>query len=114
MVISERHMDQKVTRERRFFISSLADNARSHIAYIRSHWAIENKLHWVLDVAFREEHHRAREGESAANLAIVRHLVLNLLRQDKSFKGGIHAKRLKCAWDVNYRLRILEQFFSPN
>jgi predicted transposase YbfD/YdcC len=114
MVISQRHMDQKVTRERRFFISSLADNARSHLAYIRNHWAIENKLHWVLDVAFREDHHRAREGESAANLAIVRHLVLNLLRQDKSFKGGIHAKRLKCAWDVNYRLRILEQFFSPN
>jgi len=114
MVISERHLDQKISRERRFFISSRADNARAHLAYIRSHWAIENKLHWVLDVAFREDQHRAREGESAANLAIVRHLVLNLLRLDHSFKGGIHAKRLKCAWDVSYRLRILQQLFSPN
>lgn len=114
MVISERHLNQQLTRERRFFISSLAEHARSHLALIRSHWAIENQLHWVLDVAFREDHHRAREAESAANLAIVRHLVLNLLRQDKSFKGGIHAKRLKCAWDVSYRLRVLHQLFSPN
>lgn len=114
MVRSERHIDQKVTTERRFFISSLADNAQSHLTYIRSHWGIENQLHWVLDVSFREDHHRARQGESAANLAIVRHLVLNLLRQEKSFKGGIHAKRLKCAWDVNYRLRVLAQLFSAN
>lgn len=114
MVISERRLGQKVTKERRFFISSLTEPACAHLAYIRSHWAIENQLHWVLDVAFREDHHRAREGESAANLAIVRHLVLNLLRQDKSFKGGIHAKRLRCAWDVSYRLRVLQQLFSSN
>jgi predicted transposase YbfD/YdcC len=114
MVRSERHSGQKVETARRFFISSLAASAESHLNYIRGHWGIENRLHWVLDVAFREDQHRARQGESAANLAVVRHIVLNLLRQDKSFKAGIHAKRLKCAWDVAYRLRVLEQLFSPN
>lgn len=112
LVHSERRIGQQVETERRFFISSLAEDAKSHLAYIRGHWGIENKLHWVLDVAFREDHHRARLGHSAANLAVVRHIVLNLLRQENSFKGGIHAKRLKCAWDINYRLRVLRQLFS--
>ncbi len=112
MVRSQRHIDQKVETERRFFISSLTEKAKTHLNYIRGHWGIENRLHWVLDVAFREDHHRARQGESAANLAIVRHIVLNLLRQDKSFNGGVHAKRLKCAWDVTYRLKVMERLFG--
>jgi predicted transposase YbfD/YdcC len=111
LVQAERRLGAKVETERRFFISSLAAAAKSQLAYIRAHWGIENKLHWVLDVAFDEDHHRARQGDSAANLALIRHLVLNLLRQEDSFKGGLHAKRLKCAWDVNYRLRVLERLF---
>lgn len=114
MVHSERRLADKVETEVRFFISSLVEDAKHQLHYIRGHWGIENKLHWVLDVAFREDHHRTRQGDSAANLAVIRHIVLNLLRQDKSFKGGIHAKRLKCAWDINYRLQVLAQLFSAN
>jgi predicted transposase YbfD/YdcC len=114
LVLAERRIGSKVETDRRFFISSLTEDARAHLGYIRAHWGIENKLHWVLDVAFREDDHRARQGNSAANLAVVRHLVLNLLRQEHSFKGGLHARRLKCAWDVNYRLRVLQRLFSPN
>lgn len=114
MVRSERHRSHKVETEVRFFISSLVEDATQHLGYIRGHWGIENQLHWVLDVTFREDHHRARQGNSAANLAVVRHIVLNLLRQEKSFKGGIHAKRLKCGWDLNYRMQVLQQLFAPN
>jgi|CXWK01.1.fsa_nt_gi predicted transposase YbfD/YdcC len=114
VVRSERRLGHKTEMEQRFFISSLTENAQTHLNYIRGHWGIENRLHWVLDVAFREDHHRARQGQSAANLAIVRHIVLNLLRRDHSFKGGIHAKRLRCAWNADYRLHVLEQLFSVN
>jgi predicted transposase YbfD/YdcC len=114
MVWAERQLPDKIERDVRFFISSLQVDAQQHLAYIRAHWGIENKLHWVLDVAFREDNHRARQGDSAANLAVIRHMVLNLLRQDHSFKGGIHAKRLRCGWDVNYRMKILQQLFSSN
>lgn len=114
LVHAERRVGAKVETEPRFFISSLAADAQAHLGFIRAHWAIENKLHWVLDVAFREDKHRARQGDSAANLAVIRHLVLNLLRQETSFRGGLHAKRLKCAWDVNYRLRVLDRLFSAN
>ncbi len=111
IVHSERRL---ADTEVRFFISSLVEAAKQQLAYIRGHWGIENRLHWVMNVAFREDHHRARQGNSAANLAVIRHIVLNLLRQENSFKGGIHAKRLKYAWHVNYRMRVLEQLFSAN
>ena len=114
MVHAERRLQHKVETEVRFFISSLTADARQHLRYIRGHWGIENRLHWVLDVAFREDHHQARQGNSAANLAIVRHIVLNLLRQENSFTGGIHAKRLKCGWDLNYRMQVLARLFSDN
>ena len=114
MVRSQRHLADKMETAVRFFITSLAEDARHLLPYIRGHWGIENKLHWVLDVAFREDHHRARQGNSAANLAVVRHIVLNLLRQDNAPKVGIHARRLKCAWDVNYRMKILQLLFAPS
>lgn len=112
MVHSERRLAEKVESEVRFFISSLVEDAKQQLGYIRGHWGIENKLHWVLDIAFREDHHRARQGNSAANLAVIRHIVLNLLRQENSFKRGIHAKRLKCAWDINYRMQVLAKIFE--
>lgn len=114
MVQAERRLQHKVETEVRFFISSLTVDARQHLHYIRGHWGIENKLHWVLDVAFREDQHQARQGNSAANLAVVRHIVLNLLRQENSFTGGIHAKRLKCGWDLNYRMQVLARLFSDD
>ena len=75
---------------------------------IRSHWRIENSLHWVLDVAFREDDCRVRVGHAPENLAIVRHLALNLLRQDTSRRVGLANKRFRAALDTSYLRSILD------
>lgn len=74
---------------------------------VRGHWGIENKLHWVLDVAFDEDHSTARRKNAAQNYALIRKVALNLLRQDKQNKVGIKCKRKMCGWDHDYMLRIL-------
>ena len=108
MVRAQRQIGEKVETETRYFISSLAVCAKEHFRFIRSHWGIENQLHYVLNVAFREDNHRTRQGHSAANLALIRRIVLNLLRQETSAKGGIHAKRLRCGWDVAFCMKVLQ------
>ena len=75
----------------------------------RSHWSIENSLHWVLDVAFDEDHSRVRTGHANQNLAVIRHLALNLLKQERSAKVGIKAKRKKADWEFDYLLKVLFQ-----
>jgi len=107
MIQSERHFNGQVSRETRYFISSLANDAQQILDAKRSHWGIENKLHWVLDVAFREDDCRVRQGNAAQNLAILRHMALNLLKQEKTAKGGVKAKRLRAAWNDDYLLKVL-------
>ncbi len=97
---------EKVTRERRYYLTSLTDAATFGRA-VRGHWGIENGLHWVLDIAFREDESRARQGASAANLVVLRHIAVNLLKQERTAKVGIKNKRLKAGWDERYLLKVI-------
>ena len=97
----------KTTVETRYFISSLSKDAQQFAQIIRSHWQIENSLHWVLDVQFNEDHSRVRKDHSAENLAVVRHIAFNLLKQDKSVKVGIKNKRLLAGLDQEYLTKVL-------
>jgi predicted transposase YbfD/YdcC len=110
-VESERSIGGKTTLEHRYYISSLparndADAARANDV-IRTHWSVENQLHWVLDVAMAEDINRSRQGHSAANLALMRKFVLNLLRLDKGSKGGVKTRQKRAGWDHDYMLHLL-------
>ena len=107
MIESERHIGAKVTRETRFYISSLDSDAKRFGRAVRGHWGIENSLHWSLDVTFNEDGCRIRQGQAAENFSILRHLALNLLQQDKTTRLGIKAKRFKAALDPQYLAKLL-------
>jgi predicted transposase YbfD/YdcC len=107
MVESERHIGAKVTRETRFYISSLDRDAKRFGRAVRGHWGIENSLHWSLDVTFNEDGCRIRQGQAAENFSVLRHLALNLLQQDKTTRLGIKAKRFKAALDPQYLAKLL-------
>jgi len=124
-VTAKREIGDKVTEETRYFISSLDANDPKRLErVVRAHWAIENNLHsaiapalpylllypcksWVLDIAFDEDSNRTRKGHSAANLAVIRHIALNLIKSEKTSKVGIKIKRLKAGWDNDYLLRVI-------
>jgi predicted transposase YbfD/YdcC len=107
MVASTRILAGKETKTLRYYISSLPSNAKRLLHIVRRHWAIENELHWVLDVALNEDHSRVRKDQAPENLAVLRHIALNLLKQEKTAKGGIHAKQLQAAWNDVYLLKVL-------
>lgn len=109
LVESERKLNGKTTIEQRYYILSWKSSATQFADAVRSHWQVENCLHWVLDVAFREDECRIRKDHAPENMALIRHIALNLLSQDKTAKGGIKAKRLKAGWDNTYLLTLLAQ-----
>jgi predicted transposase YbfD/YdcC len=108
MVRSERRIGEKIEAESRYYILSKALPATQFAHTVRSHWGIENSVHWVLDTAFREDESRVRAGYAAENLATLRHMALNLLKKYPSKKGSsIRTRRLRAGWDTNYLRRLL-------
>ena len=97
----------KTETEIRYYITSLAPDAARLNRCIRLHWGIENKLHWVLDVGFGEDLDRKRAGYAAQNFSVLNRIALNLLKQDKTSKRGIHGNRLNAGWDNDYLLHLL-------
>jgi predicted transposase YbfD/YdcC len=104
---STRRIGEAVSLEARHYLSSLPADATALSAAIRSHWGIENRLHWVLDVTFHEDDSRVRVGHAPENFAILRHLALNLLRQDRSSKGSVPTKRFRAALNDRYLRSLL-------
>jgi len=110
-VQAERRTLEKTTVEIRYYLASLEGNARRILDSTRAHWGIENSLHWVLDIAFREDECRVRKGFGAQNLATLRHIAVNLLKQEKTVKAGVKSKRLRAGWDEDYLLKVLSGLF---
>ena len=108
VIESERYIKGKTTIERRFYISSLPPDAHRLLPAIRAHWSVENQLHWCMDVAFADDQMRARTGHAAHNLAVLKHITLNLIRlAPDQRKGGIKARRLIAATSDLYRAQLL-------
>lgn len=107
MVEAMREIGDTVTTERRYYVSSLAPDAARLANAVRSHWRIENSMHWVLDMAFGEDHCRVRLNNAAQNFAILRRIALNLLKRDTKTRVGIKIRRLKASSSDTYRAQIL-------
>ena len=108
VICSTREINGKTSYEQRYYISSHEDKDAKFIAgAIRTHWHVENKLHWQLDVSFNEDHNRLRSGYAAQNIALINKIALNLLKNEKSVKVGVKSKRLKAGWDNAYMMKVL-------
>jgi len=108
MVKTERRLERKTEYQVKYYISSLPSDAASILSASRGHWGIENQVHWVLDIAFREDECRLRKGNGAQNFAVLRHMALTLLKQEQTLKRGIKNKRLRAAWDTQYLSKVLQ------
>lgn len=109
MVRSKRVVREEEEVENRYYISSLKGDARQLLEATRTHWEIENCVHWVLDIAFDEDNSWVRQGNAPQNFAVVRHIALNLLKMEQSSKGGVKARRKRAGWDEDYLLKVLSQ-----
>lgn len=108
LVEVDRSVNGKTSTEQRYYISSCRKlGAVKALDASRRHWGIENSLHWVLDVAFREDDCRVRVGNAAENFAVMRHLALNMLKSVKGSKVGVKTRRMLAGWDENFLLRVL-------
>lgn len=107
MAINESVRDGKVCREVRYYILSKQLTAKRFAAAVRDHWSIENRLHWQLDVTFREDQSRLRRGHADANFSILRRTALSLLKNNHALKVGVKNKRLAAGWDDEYLAQIL-------
>lgn len=110
MVVCERRLWNKTTIEVRFYISSLEYDAVVLAHAVRSHWGIENSVHWVLDVTFNEHASRIRKDNAPLNFSILRRLSLNLLSRDTSVRGSIAMKRYRAALEHNYLVKVITTF----
>ena len=106
---SQRWIGEEKSCEDRYHIASIA-GAKRILWAVRSHWSIENELHWTLDLAFDEDRCRVRKEHGAENFAVLRHIALNLLKQEKTCKRGMKGKRLLAGWNHDYLLMVLAGF----
>jgi len=108
-VYSERQIGEKISKENRYFITSLSFSAQEIGEIIRKHWSIENSLHWVLDMSFGEDQSRIRKGNGPENMAILRHCSLNMIRAYKTKRQSIKGLRKQAAWDEKILKGILDK-----
>jgi len=108
---SQRQIGEEKSSEDRYHIATIT-GAKHLLWAVRSHWGIENELHWTLDIAFDEDRCRVRKDHGPENFALLRHIALNLLKQERTVKRGIKGKRLLAAWKEDYLLKVLQGFSS--
>ncbi len=106
-ITCEQRFEAASEQQTRYFIASLPPDPMQLLQVVRCHWQIENGLHWVLDIAFREDESRVRKDHGPRNLALLRRLALNLLKHETSLKVGVKAKRLRAGWDAPYLRQVL-------
>ena len=109
MIESTRTVRGRISVERRYYLSSAVKSAQVLLAEIRSHWEVENKLHWVLDVVFKEDSHRVRAGHAPENLSVLRQFSLNLLRRVEvaGARGSLKGRRKQASWNEDFLVAVL-------